>query len=55
MVKISCPVCNGKGRVPISFDGPMIYYNPHTGESWPHKICPGCGGSGIQEDKARGD
>jgi len=49
MVKIICPVCKGKGRIPIDFSGPMAYYNPITGDSFPHKICPACGGTGIQE------
>lgn len=48
MVKITCPVCGGKGRVPIHHEGAMAYYNPQTGENWPHKPCPGCGGTGMQ-------
>jgi len=49
MVKVRCLFCNGKGRVPIVFDGPMSYYNPHTGESFPHETCPACGGKRYQE------
>ena len=49
MVKVTCPVCGGKGRVPIKFAGPMSYYNPRTGDRFPHEPCSACGGSGIQE------
>jgi len=49
MVKITCPVCGGKGRIPIKFSGPMCYYNPITGDSFPHKTCPACHGTGLQE------
>lgn len=49
-MKITCPVCGGTGRIPdMSYSGPMAYYNPMTGDSWPHKTCPACGGTGIQE------
>lgn len=50
MVKIRCPVCGGRGRVPIHFEGPMAYYNPETGESYPTEVCPGCNGSKVQEE-----
>ena len=43
---IRCSTCGGKGSVPLAHDGPMCYYNPHTGDNWPHVICQSCGGSG---------
>jgi DnaJ-class molecular chaperone len=46
MIKL-CPKCNGKGKIPIDFSGPMYYYNPNTGESWPHKKCDICDGKGA--------
>jgi hypothetical protein len=49
-VRIPCPTCHRKGRVPKIFDGPMSYYNPHTGESWPHETCQTCMGSGWVND-----
>jgi hypothetical protein len=47
MTKQICPKCSGSGRIPINFSGIMAYYNPETGESWPHKICDVCEGRGI--------
>ncbi|MFA5366268.1 MAG: hypothetical protein WC325_13890 [Candidatus Bathyarchaeia archaeon] len=47
-MKVTCPVCNGKGRVPIHYNGDMAYYNPYTGESFPHEPCPACSGTGLQ-------
>ena len=48
---IRCPTCGGKGRVPSArFSGPMMYYNPITGDSWPHETCQSCAGSGWVED-----
>ena len=49
MVKITCPVCHGTGRVPIKYSGLVDYYNPVTGDSFPHETCPACGGTGVQE------
>ena len=49
-MRIPCPTCHRKGRVPKIFDGPMSYYNPHTGESWPHETCQTCMGSGWVND-----
>jgi len=49
MVKITCPVCRGYGRIPEKTKVPMSYYNPETGESFPHVTCPACNGTGIQE------
>jgi len=50
VVKITCPVCNGRGRVPDrSYVGLMAYYDPSTGERGPHVTCPACGGTGLQE------
>ena len=48
-MKVTCPVCGGKGRVPIHYEGVMCYYNPQTGENWPHETCPGCNGARVQE------
>ncbi len=48
-IKITCPVCKGKGRVPIKYSGAMAFYNPVTGDSFPHETCPACKGTGIQE------
>jgi len=37
MVKITCPVCGGRGRVPdLSYVGPMAYYNPYGIPVPPH-------------------
>ena len=42
-----CPVCGGKGTVnDPKIGGPMGYYNPQTGDSWPQVICQNCSGSG---------
>jgi len=49
MKKIICPVCGGKGRIPIEYSGAMGYTDPVTGDSFPHKTCPACHGTGIQE------
>lgn len=49
-MKIPCPICKGRGKIPsLDFLGPMYYYNPYYQESWPYKICPICHGTGIQD------
>ena len=41
----------GKGSIPDpKLQGQaMCYYNPHTGDSFPHATCRTCGGSGWVE------
>lgn len=47
-MKILCPTCGGKGSIPdpALMGQPMCYYNPYTGDSFPHVICQTCMGSG---------
>lgn len=48
-MKVICPTCNGRGRIPdpkIGYGVPMCYYDPNTGDSFPHVACQSCGTSG---------
>ena len=47
-MKVTCPVCGGRGVVPIYYEGNMAYLGPN-GESWPMETCPGCYGRRVQE------
>ena len=48
-MRIPCPTCHRKGRVPIIHDGPMCY-SGRNGENWPHETCQTCMGSGWVND-----
>ena len=51
-MKVICPVCDGTGIVPGDFG--IGKTNPKLTEKerkkLPEKTCPGCGGTGMQED-----
>lgn len=53
-MRIPCPTCDRLGRVPKRFGAgvAMGYYNPSTGDTWPHEICQTCMGSGWVNDNA---
>ena len=50
---IPCPTCEGKGTVPIQFEGSMCYCGTN-GESVPQEPCRSCGGSGEVDDPDHG-
>jgi len=43
-MRVRCPICQGTGKVPYTFagDGPV--------DSSGQKQCPGCNGTGMQEE-----
>lgn len=43
-MNVLCPTCGGKGSIPDpKLQGQaMCYYNPHTGDSFPHVTCQTC-------------
>lgn len=51
--EIPCPTCKMKGRIPDPkyFGKPVAYYNPITGDSFPHISCRTCKGAGWVYDR----
>jgi len=48
-MRVRCPICRGTGGVEPNFGTGMVWGNNYYGSLSSCKICPGCGGTGMQE------